>query len=159
MRHNWGVPSPGPTNMGLNLSLWASKWPLHLQMVKNANTNTANQMVSNQSMLEIHYQSSLLYFSFSQTMNSSPHCLNYWKKILSPSYPTWLVWPLNPKNLKFLESATNNIFCRLLNMEKHYLPNEDGPYFLYFDKICGKSGGNLVRAFTAPRTIESDTRK
>ena len=80
MRHNWGVRSSGPTNMGLNLSLWASKWPLHLQMVKNANTNTADQMVFNLPMLEIHFQSSF-YFTFSQIRNSShhrPRCIFSW---------------------------------------------------------------------------------
>ena len=133
MRHNWGVPSPGPTNMGLNLSLWASKWPLHLQMVKNANTNTANQMVSSQSMLEIHYQASLV-LTFSQTRNCSHR---HSSDFFLCSHLNWYL-AFKPKKL-----FTNYIFCCNLNMEFFCFHNGDGPYFLYFNNICGKSAGNL----------------
>ena len=148
MRHNWGVPSPGPTNMGLNLSLWASKWPLHLQMVKNANTNTADQMVFKPVDARNPFPA---LFVFYLLPNKELFSLSLEVYFFGPSYPTFVEVAYKPNFF------WNYIFCGSLNMEK--LLNEDGPCFLFCDQICGKSGGNLVRAFTAPRTIESDTRK
>ena len=118
-------------------------------MVKNANTNTADQMVFKPVDARNPFPT---LFVFYLPPNKELFSLSLKLYFFGPSYPTFVRVAYKPKKLKsyILSQLYHGKLCLL---------NEDGPCFLFFDQICGKSGGNLVRAFTAPRTIESDTRK
>ena len=95
-------------------------------MVKNANTNTANQMVSNQSMLKIH---KTYIACFSPT------------NILDCNFTQ--LYGVTDIGFSVIVHNCADLYCSSRNKEEVAFTNEDGPYFLFKHTICGKSGGNL----------------